>query len=158
MQTTRNTLPDNTRNTAIDVLQARLADTLDLASHMKQAHWTVRGPNFIALHELFDKIHGETLTHADMIAERLAALGGQPHGTTSVVGKNSVLNAYPLNARNADEHIHVLCGSVTTYSTHIRRASDDVSQAGDEATADLFIEILRQAETSLWFLEAHQSN
>jgi len=53
---TRNDLPANTRTKVIELLNARLADAIDLGAQTKHAHWNVKGPNFIALHELFDKV------------------------------------------------------------------------------------------------------
>jgi len=76
MHTTKNSLPEETRRKVVDLLQASLADVIDLTSHAKQAHWNVKGPNFIALHELFDQLYGELGDYADTIAERLFGLGG----------------------------------------------------------------------------------
>lgn len=76
---TRIDIPENARTALIGVLNARLADAVDLATQMKHAHWNVKGPNFIALHELFDTIHGQILTHIDGLAERVTAFGGTQH-------------------------------------------------------------------------------
>ena len=89
---TKNTLPDNTRKAMINVLQKRLSDTIDLAAQAKQAHWNVKGPNFIALHELFDGLHGELTAHTDLIAERLVALGGQAYGMIQDAARQTSLH------------------------------------------------------------------
>src|SRR5579862_6301655 len=77
---TRNDLPAGTRTKIIELLNARLADAIDLGAQTKHAHWNVKGPNFIALHELFDKIYSEVSEDVDMIAERIMQLGGSAHG------------------------------------------------------------------------------
>jgi len=74
---TKNDLPVNTRTKVIDLLNARLADAIDLGAQTKHAHWNVKGPNFIALHELFDKVAEHVEDYVDTIAERVTSLGGR---------------------------------------------------------------------------------
>lgn len=71
---TRNDLPPNIRTRVVELLNARLADAIDLGAQSKHAHWNVKGPNFIALHELFDKVAETVEEHIDSIAERVTAL------------------------------------------------------------------------------------
>src|SRR5262249_9170815 len=72
---TRIDLAHQIRKESAALLQARLSDALDLEAQTKQAHWNVKGRNFLQLHELFDKIHGEVEEFVDLIAERITALG-----------------------------------------------------------------------------------
>src|SRR5947199_9089147 len=95
---TKNDLSEATRVKAVDLLNARLADCIDLQTQTKQAHWNVKGPNFIALHELFDKVNDEVQDYADDIAERAVQLGGVAEGTARTVAKRSALAEYPANA------------------------------------------------------------
>lgn len=155
MHKTKNTLADNTRKTVIPLLQARLYDAIDLTSQAKQAHWNVKGPNFIALHELFDQVHGEADGHADLIAERLVALGGQAQGTVRISATNSELAEYPLNASAQADHVDALSSALAKYGQLVRDASDIAGDAGDQDTSDLFTEISREVDKSLWFVEAH---
>ena len=104
MHSTRHTLPLATRKKSIALLAALLADAVDLYSQIKQAHWNVRGPSFIALHELFDKIAEETEDHVDSLAERIAQLGGQPRGTARIAASNSRLKEYPLDISEGPDH------------------------------------------------------
>src|SRR5271166_3661858 len=95
---TKNDLSEATRNKVIDLLNARLADCIDLQTHTKQAHWNVKGPHFIGLHELFDKINEQVEDYVDDIAERAVQLGGVAEGTARTVAKRSSLAEYPVNA------------------------------------------------------------
>ena len=81
-------LPEATRREMATLLNARLADAIDLSTQMKQAHWNVKGPSFIALHELFDTLHGEVLAHVDNLAERVVNVGGTALGTAAVVAQH----------------------------------------------------------------------
>ena len=81
----RNDLSANAKTVSISVLNARLADGIDLALLTKQAHWNLKGPNFIALHEMIDGFRGELDEHVDTVAERIVQLGGTALGTTQTV-------------------------------------------------------------------------
>src|SRR4029078_918960 len=97
MHRTKNDLPQDRRRELANLLNQRLADMIDLHLQAKQAHWNVKGPSFIALHELFDDVAEETDGHADTVAERVTALGGEAEGSLQVVSKQSKLAAYPLH-------------------------------------------------------------
>jgi hypothetical protein len=98
MHTTSIDISEQTRQAMCGLLQGVLADGIDLVSHLKQAHWTVRGPNFIGLHELLDDLHEKMEEKVDLTAERIAALGGQAEGTVDVAAGASRLPKYPLDA------------------------------------------------------------
>ena len=75
---TRNDLPANVRVEVSELLNARLADAIDLGAQSKYAHWNVKGPNFIALHELFDKVAESVEDQVDIAPDkrRIACLNG----------------------------------------------------------------------------------
>jgi starvation-inducible DNA-binding protein len=102
---TKNDLPSRTRSAVVELLNARLADAIDLGTQAKQAHWNVKGPNFIALHELFDKIAESVEEHIDLIAERITALGGTAHGTIAAVTRTTTLEPYPEDIIEGADHI-----------------------------------------------------
>jgi starvation-inducible DNA-binding protein len=95
---TRNDLPGESREKVIELLNARLADSFDLYSQLKQAHWSVRGPDFIQLHELYDTVAESVLGFVDEIAERATSLGGLATGTVRMAAEASALEEYPLEA------------------------------------------------------------
>ncbi len=155
MDKTRNDLPDNTRKAMVALLNARLADTIDLRLAVKQAHWNVKGPTFIALHELFDQIQARVDTFADDIAERAVALGGAAHGTSAVVVKATNLKPYPTETMQDKEHLTALADRLSAYGKLAREAIDAADEAGDKDTADLFTGVSRSIDKDLWFVEAH---
>ena len=155
MPSTRNDLPDNTRKAMIALLNARLVDTIDLRLAVKQAHWNVKGPNFIALHELFDQIQARVDTFADDIAERSVALAGVVAGTSQAVANGTQLEAYPTNTIDEKAHLQALADRLATYGKLAREAINAVDEAGDKNTADLFTGVSRQIDKDLWFIEAH---
>lgn len=155
MPTTRIDLPDNTRKAMVALLNARLADAIDLRLAMKQAHWNVKGPNFIALHEMFDQMLTRVNGFVDEIAERAVTLGGQAFGTTQAVAKESKLPPYPADITNERAHIEALADRVAAFAKLTRQAIDAADEAGDKDTADLFTGVSKQMDMDLWFLEAH---
>lgn len=155
MHDTRIDLPSNIRGTVIGLLQARLADAVDLASQAKQAHWNVKGPSFIALHELFDQVATTVREHADMIAERITALGGTAEGTARVAAKHSTLKEYPLDIIEGRAHVAALADALASFGAKVRRNLDEAAEAGDRGTADLFTEVSRSIDKTLWFVEGH---
>jgi starvation-inducible DNA-binding protein len=152
---TRNDLPEAARKQAIELLNARLADCKDLQTQTKQAHWNVKGPNFIALHELFDKINEEVDEYVDEIAERAVQLGGVAEGTARMVAKRSSLPEYPANTVEGRAHVEALSSVLATFGKVARKAIDQSNELGDLDTADLFTEVSRGIDKWLWFVEAH---
>lgn len=128
MLTTRNSLPLPTREAMISLLNARLADAVDLTTHAKQAHWTVRGANFIALHELFDAVHTDAEGWMDLIAERVAQLGGQAHGTAATATEKSKLPRYPLNITDGPAQVDALSASLAAFGKLVRAAIEKPPQ------------------------------
>jgi starvation-inducible DNA-binding protein len=155
MHPTRNDLSNKTRSRVVDVLNARLADAIDLQLQVKQAHWNVKGPGFYSLHELFDKIAGEVSEHVDEMAERITALGGVAEGTVQAVVGRSRLEAYPLGIAEGRAHLEALAGALARFGKSVRKAIDDTGKAGDADTSDLFTGISRSIDKNLWFVEAH---
>src|SRR5712675_3002981 len=154
MHATRNDLSVEIRSKTVDLLNQELSDVLDLGLQAKQAHWNVKGPHFIGLHELFDKIAEELEEFTDGIAERAVELGGIALGTIQVVSKNSRLKAYPLGLVSGREHISALSGALAKFGAGAREAIDTAGKAGDADTADLFTEISRGVDKLLWMIEA----
>lgn len=155
MHKTKNDLPRKIREQVSSLLQERLSEAVDLVTHAKQAHWNVKGPSFIALHELFDKIYANSGEHVDLIAERILQLGGTAEGTARVVAKRSKLPEYPLAIATGAQHVEALSRSLAAFGEAIRRSIDRADELGDKDTADLFTEISRVVDKDLWFVEAH---
>ena len=156
MHPTSHDLSEQTRQAMCGLLQSNLADGIDLVYQIKQAHWTLRGPNFIGMHELLDDLHEQVEGKVDLVAERIAVLGGQAEGTVDASAQGSRLPKYPLDAVKVEDHVKALSKSLAAYAKNNRAATGEAGEAGDEATADLFTEIVRMADRALWFVEAHK--
>ncbi len=143
------------RSQMIGLLNQQLADTFDLYSQAKQAHWNVKGPQFIQLHELYDKLATDLLAFVDTIAERATALGGTAMGTARMTAKASRLMDYPAEAVEGMTTVKTLAERYAQLATSTRNAIDEATDAGDADTADLFTGVSRDLDKSLWFLEAH---
>ena len=152
---THNTLSENIRAQASELLNKHLAAAIDLHGQLKQAHWNVRGPNFIAIHELFDTIAAEAETYSDQIAERAAGLGAIAEGTVQVAAANSFLVPYPLRIADEKEHIFAVASTLAAFGQSVREAIGQSAGMGDADSADLFTEISRGVDRRLWLVESH---
>ncbi len=148
-------LKEDTRQRVFEILNARLADTLDLKLQTKHAHWNVKGPNFIQFHELFDDLAPHFDEAADLIAERITALGGVANGTTRQAAAASSIPEYDLNATEGLQHVKALSERLAKFANQVRGDIDRTDELGDTGTADLLTGVSRQADKDLWFLEAH---
>jgi len=148
-------LPEDAKSKVIELLNARLADTVDLKTQVKHAHWNVKGLQFFQLHELFDSIATHLDDAADLIAERATQLGGVANGTARQAAANSSIKEYDFNAVKGEEHVSALVKRLSTLANASREAIDQTDKLGDKATSDIFTEIVRAADKDLWFLEAH---
>ena len=152
---TKNDLSETIRVKAIELLNARLADAIDLQTQTKQAHWNVKGPSFIALHQLFDKINEDVEDYVDELAERVVQLGGVAGGTARTAAKRSSLSEYPANTVDGRSHVEALSSALAAFGKSARKSIDHADELGDLDTADLFTEISRGIDKWLWFVEAH---
>lgn len=148
-------LSDDAKSKIIELCNARLADTIDLFTQVKHAHWNVKGPQFFQLHELFDDIAEHVEDFGDLIAERITQLGGVAHGTARQVAKKSSIEEYDLEAVKGMDHVRALSERLAAVANASREAIDKTDKLGDKATSDLFTEVVRGADKDLWFLEAH---
>ena len=155
MYQTKHDLPAHTRAEVIEILNARLADSIDLMHQAKQAHWNVKGPSFIALHKLFDEVVDAAEDSMDLLAERVVQLGGTAEGTIQVATARTGLKAYPLTLAEGREHVEALSSALAAYGTSVRRGIAQADALGDTDTADIFTEISRGVDKYLWFVEAH---
>ena len=155
MYKTHNTLSENVREQSIALLNKHLAAAIDMQGQIKQAHWNVRGPTFIAVHELFDKVSDDVLAYIDLVAERAAALGGVAEGTVQVASANSFLVPYSLKIADEKQHLFAVASALAAFGQSTREAIDLVAKFGDADTADIFTEISRGVDHQLWFIESH---
>ena len=148
-------LAAETRKKMIALLNQQLADTFDLFSQTKQAHWNVKGEQFYHLHKLYDDLAAELLGYVDLIAERATALGGAAQGTVRMASDTSRLSEYPAGGIDSMPSVKALAERYAALAATTREAIDIADEAGDMDTADLFTEVSRGLDKSLWFLEAH---
>ena len=152
---TRIDIPAGNRQKLIALLNARLADSIDLYSQTKFAHWNVKGKDFYQVHLLFDAIADHVEEAIDLIAERVTALGGVANGTLRAAAAVSSLSEYDLSAHGSMEHVYALLNQLATVANSVREAIDQSDELEDKATADLFTEIVREMDKDIYFLEAH---
>ena len=155
MHRTHNDTPNNAKKVSIDLLNARLKDGIDLALAIKQAHWNLKGPQFIGVHLMLDGFRDQLDDLNDKMAERAAALGGTACGTTQEVASGTTLAPYPTNIYAVKDHLEALLERYGAVAGAVRKGIDETDEAGDADTADLFTEASRALDKMMWFIEAH---
>ncbi len=150
---TRNS--QNAKGVSMELLQARVAEAIDMSLITKQAHWNLKGPQFIGVHLMLDTFRKEQDEYVDTMAERIIQLGGTVRGTVQEVSARSKLESYPVDIYQVSDHIHALIERYAAVANAIRDSIDEVDEAGDADTADIFTEVSRGIDKQLWFLEAH---
>lgn len=147
-------LPSEARTRIVDELNARLADGLDLFSQIKVAHWNVKGPQFAALHPLFETFAVSLAAHNDILAERAVTLGGQALGTARHVGQHSSLPDYPQQTSRDMEHVRLLAQRFAQYLGGVRSSRTAVEKLADADTVDALTAVITEFEKFSWFLNA----
>ena len=155
MYETENDISLKRRSELNALMNQRLASAVDLQTQMKQAHWNVKGPSFIGLHELFDKVAEAVEGYVDQIAERIMQLGGIAEGTVRMAASRSRLPEYPLAISDGMAHVEAVARALSTFGKEVRTTVDEANALNDADTADLFTEISRGTDQWLWFVEAH---
>jgi len=155
LHNTKIDLAKGKREKLVAILNQSLADAADLRSQAKQAHWNVKGPNFIALHELFDRVATEVDVHVDDLAERITTLGGVAMGTVRLAAANSSLSEYPHEITDGTAHVDALSSALADFGKKVRKNIDVNDELGDKDTSDLYTGVSRGIDKLLWFVEAH---
>ena len=155
MYETENDISKENRMQLNALLNQRLASAVDLQMQMKQAHWNVKGPSFIGLHELFDKVAKAVEGYVDEIAERVVQLGGVAEGTVRMAAARTRLTEYSPEISDGLAHVEGVARALSTFGKEVRATIDEANALDDADTADLFTEISRGTDQWLWFVEAH---
>jgi starvation-inducible DNA-binding protein len=152
---TRNDIATENRAKVVSILNQHLADTFDLMSQTKFAHWNVKGPNFYQLHLLFDQLAEKLEGHVDEIAERATALGGVAMGTARQAAAMSHVPEFPAGTHKDMAVVAALADRFAAVGKSVRAAIDQADELNDKDTADLFTQVSRDLDQSLYFLESH---
>jgi len=147
-------LSEKARTEIAETLNARLADGLDLHSQIKVAHWNVKGPQFAALHPLFETFAVSLAGFNDTIAERAVTLGAKAYGTTRHVAKTSKVPEYPQDTTRDLEHVKLLVERFETYLAGLRESRGVAERTADTDTEDMLTLVITEFEKNAWFLRA----
>lgn len=152
---TQNYLPEQVRTASIELLNQVLVDATDLLTQLRAAHWNLKGPNFVGLHELFEDIYEDLAEHVDDVAERATALGGEARATARITASASRIPELPEGVVTGMEYVELLADRLAILDANLGEAIRFATEQDDLDTADLLNDVSREISKDLWFLEAH---
>ena len=156
MYETENDVSEPRRSELNALMNQRLADAVDLQMQLKQAHWNVKGPHFIGLHELFDQIDEAVESYVDLIAERIQLLGGVSIAMAHDVAELTKIPRPPKGREEVPVQISRLLEAHELVLAECRMAADRANDTGDQGTNDLLIsDVVRTNELQAWFVAEH---
>ncbi len=155
LHATRSDIPLEVRLKAIDTLGLTLANCADLKSHVKQAHWNVKGLEFMALHKLFDEFAEGLEGYVDAFAERIVMLGGTAMGTVRMAAATTTLPEFPTQPPDGMSYVAALAERFALFAKNLRDGAIQLETDGDPTTANFYLEVAYQIDKWLWFIEAH---
>lgn len=147
-------LPAADRARIATELESTLLDGLDLHMQIKVAHWNVKGPQFAALHPLFETFAVSLSGFNDALAERAVTLGLVVRGTASDAAAASRIAALPAGTTRDMELVEMLAERFEGYLDGVRATRDVADEADDQDTVDLLTGVIEEFEKHAWFLRA----
>ena len=154
MKNSPSQLSPESRAAICESLRGVLTDGIDLHSQIKVAHWNIKGPQFAALHPLFDQFATDLALHIDAIAERILTLGGLAVGTARHVAGSSRLEDYPQDVTADMEHVGLLAARIEAWLVGARAARGVAAGHDDDETVDALTQPIVLFEKHAWFLHA----
>ncbi|ENI5632507.1 TPA: DNA starvation/stationary phase protection protein [Staphylococcus pseudintermedius] len=142
------------REQVVEDLNLQLSNFTVLWTKIHNYHWYVKGHNFFALHEKFEELYNKVAVYVDEIAERALALEGNPVGTMKEVLEVSSIEEAEKNI-SAEQMVAQLATDFETVVKELKQAQDNAEEAGDDRSADMFIEIATELEHNIWMLKAY---
>ena len=134
-------------------LSRLLADSYTLYLKTHNYHWNVTGPQFNALHTMFEEQYTELAAAVDEIAERIRALGIQAPGSYSAFLKLTSIEE-GAGDESADEMVRQLVIGQETVARTAREAFPAAEEASDEPSADLLTQRMQIHEKNAWMLRS----
>lgn len=139
---------------AVEILDNRLVSLIDLSLTLKHVHWNVVGREFIAVHLMLDDQVEAVRGMVDVVAERIATLGGSPAGTPGALVERRPWKDYELGRAPVHDHL-VALEEVFTGIIRSHREAEQELNAIDSVSANIVVDQLDTLEKFQWFLRAH---
>ena len=137
----------------IEDLRSVLADSYSLFLKTQNYHWNVTGPNFQALHSMFERQYNDLFTAIDVIAERIRALGEKAPGSYSSFTKITNIKEGNIN-NNATTMVKELAEDQEVIVNTLNKTLKSAQTVGDEVTADIMISRIEAHQKNAWMLNS----
>jgi starvation-inducible DNA-binding protein len=120
----------------------------------KQAHWNVRGTDFIAIHELLDQLVEHAQTFADDSAERIVALGLPIDSRLATVAEKTTLPQLNDGFQDWKDTVTQVVALIDAALVTVRAAVEGLDEV-DLNSQDIVIGIERGLVKDRWLLQSH---
>lgn len=130
-----------------------LATTYILYLKTQNFHWNVEGLNFYALHKMFEKQYEELAEAIDVIAERIRLYKVKAPATMKEFLHLSHLKE--ASSTTSKDMIDELYSDHQALSSLLSQKIVEAQKFGDEGTADLYIQRVREHDKTAWMLRSH---
>lgn len=148
-------LKSENRDTATQALQHSLVELIDLSLASKQAHWNLNGPLFYSLHQLLDEFVKDYRQEADIVAERILAIGNTADGRPQIVSNTADLPTFPSGYVSDYKVVDLLSQRLNTVGNRFRDRINELDDT-DLVSQDVLIEVERKIAEHLWMLREFQ--
>jgi starvation-inducible DNA-binding protein len=152
-KTTDAGLPLKARKEIAGHLNHVLADTYTLYLKTHNFHWNVVGPRFRELHLMFEEEYNELWLAADLIAERIRALGQVAPGTYAEFSKLSTIPE-PKGVPAAKAMLAELLRGHEACAGTARKGLEVAEKAEDQVTVDLLTQRMQIHDKTAWMLRS----
>ena len=142
------------RKPITDDLQATVTELLALYHESKQAHWNIRGPLYVPLHEQLQENADEYLKFADLLAERVLEIGNPVDGRPAVIAATANIGEFPGGFLSDKQVLILLAQHVDTVAKRVRQRIEHLSKI-DEVTSNKLQDLSYELDKHVWKFRVH---
>lgn len=141
----------------VEELQVLLANYQVHYTNIRGLHWNITGHQFFRLHEKFEELYNDAAEKVDDIAERILQLSGIPKNSFADYFKISTIE--DISSISCSESaVKIILDNISTLIEKEKKILELAGDAGDDSTASMMSDYIREQEKLVWMLVAYFSD